>query len=477
MHRDKQFARGNKLRKQVLKRPREREFETLAENSPDIVARFDRALRHTYINPAIEPVTGMKREAFIGKTNRDIGMPEETINLWDDEVNRVFETGAPRRFDFTFTDPNGKTHTYESRLVPERGPNGEVRTVLSIARDVTEHVTLERALRERERLFRELTEHIEEVFWLTDWPMNRVVYVSPAFERVWGRSTKEIHENPMLWVDAILEEERHKVEQAFMETVGSGGYDITFRIRRPDGTVRWIRDRGFTIRDDEGVVYRIAGVALDITDLKQAQQELQETVQELARAKEEADSANARLSRANEMLENISQEDALTGIGNRRYLERFVEREWRRERRHHQEVALIMADVDYFKAYNDRYGHSAGDVCLRRVAHALAGEVHRPTDTLARFGGEEFAIVLAETGLDGATRLAKRMRRAVESLGLPHEDSETSDSVTLSFGVAVADPGSDEFADLLAWADAALYRAKANGRNRVETAGRNGGEG
>lgn len=469
--RERQLRRLYVQRERALKRlrEREREFELLAENSPDIIARFDREFRHVYVNPAIELVTGMSRKQFIGKTNRDLGMHEDNVKHWNSELSALFSTAEPRTFNFSFSDPRGKVHIYESRLVPETGPDGRVRTALSIARDVTAHVELEQNLRESERLFRELTEHIDEVFWLTQWPENRVIYVSPAFERIWGRKPGELYADPMLWVEAIVEEERHEAEAAFLQTVAGGGYDMIFRIRRPDGEIRWIRDRGFAIRDERGEVHRIAGVALDITELKGAEEKLRRSIEELAQAKQATDSANEQLSRANEMLANLSQEDALTGVGNRRFLEQFVGREWLRERRHHHEIALIMTDVDQFKAYNDRYGHATGDDCLRQVARALARQLHRPTDILARYGGEEFCAVLPETDLRGAARIAELMREAVMALGLPHEDSAAG-VVTLSFGVSVAEPGREEFVDLLTRTDGALYRAKAGGRNRVEVA-------
>lgn len=470
--RERQLRRLNMQRRRALRRLRERErqFEHVAENSPDIISRIDREFRHVYVNPTIELVTGMNRKHFLGKTNRELGMPEDKAAVWEAQLAAVFRTGEARRFEFTFTDLLGKEHTYESSLVPERGPDGQVRTALSIARDITAHAELERSLRESVGLFRQLTEHIDEVFWLTTWPEISVVYVSPAFERVWGRPADQLQDNPMLWVESIVEEERHHVEEAFLRTAGTGGYDITFRIRRPDGEVRWIRDRGFVIRNSRNEVYRIAGVALDITALKRIQTELQKSIKDIAEAKRAADSANEQLSQANEKLSHLSREDPLTGVGNRRFLEEFVQREWRRERRQHHEVALIMADVDHFKAYNDGYGHAAGDDCLRQVAQALSGELHRPADILARYGGEEFCAVLPETDLGGAARLAELMRGAVESISLPHGYSSASDVVTLSFGVAVGDPAREEFRDLLSRADASLYLAKTAGRNRVGVA-------
>ena len=173
------------------------------------------------------------------------------------------------------------------------------------------------------------------------------------------------------------------------------------------------------------------------------------------------------LKRPQTSLEELTLMDSLTGVANRRYLERFLEREWRREARHHLPVALIVVDVDHFKAYNDRYGHVQGDYCLWRVAVALRQSLHR-ADTLVRYGGEEFIVVLPDSDVSAAQEIAERLRQAVEGLKLPHAYAQTS-QVTVSLGVAAIKAHEGEFGDLMAAADVALYRAKRNGRNRIET--------
>jgi diguanylate cyclase (GGDEF)-like protein len=129
-----------------------------------------------------------------------------------------------------------------------------------------------------------------------------------------------------------------------------------------------------------------------------------------------------------------------------------------------------MADIDMFKAYNDRYGHLAGDECLREIAVALRSQLRRPGDLLARYGGEEFAVVLPETGVVGAAQLAERMRLAVESLHLSHEGSSVAPYVTVSLGVAEGEPKRQSPEELIGRADQALYRAKSAGRNRLYSA-------
>ncbi len=183
------------------------------------------------------------------------------------------------------------------------------------------------------------------------------------------------------------------------------------------------------------------------------------------------ESSNAQLEESNRELQRLSSLDGLTGIANRRQFDKTLEQEWQRALRNCAELSLIMIDIDYFKLFNDTYGHQAGDDCLKNVALALARIVHRPSDLVARYGGEEFAVILPETDTEGTLRVAEKMREAVARLSVRHDASKVSDKVTLSIGVACMSPrGGDNPDMLLAAADDALYRAKHAGRNRVELA-------
>jgi len=177
------------------------------------------------------------------------------------------------------------------------------------------------------------------------------------------------------------------------------------------------------------------------------------------------------LAAANRELENLSRQDGLTGIANRRYFDSYLLTEMKRASRERQALSLILADVDYFKAYNDYYGHQAGDDCLRQVASALKSVGKRPADLAARYGGEEFAIVLPATALEGAVDVAKSLARAIEGMAIAHVRSGVSDKISLSQGVASLVPGNDTKPEsIIELADQALYQAKQQGRNRHVTA-------
>ena len=163
--------------------------------------------------------------------------------------------------------------------------------------------------------------------------------------------------------------------------------------------------------------------------------------------------------------------DSLTGLANRRYFDEALSTEFYRVKRSGAPLSLIMLDVDYFKKFNDSYGHLAGDDCLRQFGTTLKTIVGRAPDIVARYGGEEFVVILPETEITGAEALAEQIRKAVEELAIPHSASETSESVTVSLGVVtVYATGLESPEQVVALADQALYCAKNRGRNRFAVA-------
>ena len=164
----------------------------------------------------------------------------------------------------------------------------------------------------------------------------------------------------------------------------------------------------------------------------------------------------------------LSRMDGLTGIFNRRAFDEILDREFRRDRRNESPLSLALIDIDWFKKYNDNYGHQRGDDALKRVAAALEGGVVRGGDSVARYGGEEFAVILADTAHAGAMKIGEQLRTAVEALGIEHSHSPTAPVVTISVGVCTLTPeGEFTAAELVKHADERLYYSKESGRNRV----------
>jgi diguanylate cyclase (GGDEF)-like protein len=209
-----------------------------------------------------------------------------------------------------------------------------------------------------------------------------------------------------------------------------------------------------------------------ITILQQKQQLLQQQQQlalqncQLRQEIKQREQVEAKLQQANLQLQHIANTDSLTQVANRRCFDAVLEQEWQRLKREQQPLSLILCDIDYFKQYNDLYGHPAGDVCLERVAQAIAGCVNRPADRVARYGGEEFAVILPNTDLVGAVSIVEAIRAALESLQIPHTGSAIAAHITLSLGMACLIPtASSSCQKLLSATDAALCQAKQQGRN------------
>jgi diguanylate cyclase (GGDEF)-like protein len=175
------------------------------------------------------------------------------------------------------------------------------------------------------------------------------------------------------------------------------------------------------------------------------------------------------LKRHRDILEDMSNRDGLTGIPNRRRFDEVLELEWKRSVRKGNALSLILIDIDFFKPFNDHYGHTEGDDCLKKVAMSLYNAVRRPMDFVARYGGEEFVCILPETDREGATVVGEMLRKEIEAMDIKHHDSPVTDHVTISLGVASMVPTMDSSSHTLIEAsDKCLYQAKEEGRNRVK---------
>lgn len=245
---------------------------------------------------------------------------------------------------------------------------------------------------------------------------------------------------------------------------------------------------GTPILDEQGRVEYAIVAFQDITDCKYAEKiladysrqleaevsqrtaELAETNAQLHREIQERELAEQNLQQANQALQRLATIDGLTQVANRRYFDQQLHQEWQRLQREQRPLSLILFDVDYFKRYNDRYGHQAGDHCLIQVAQAANSVIHRSGDLVARYGGEEFVIILPHTDLQGAIDVAESVRGAIRSLGIAHEASEVSEIVSVSLWIASQIPGSASSPEkLITQADQALYLAKQQGRDRYAT--------
>jgi diguanylate cyclase (GGDEF)-like protein/PAS domain S-box-containing protein len=227
-------------------------------------------------------------------------------------------------------------------------------------------------------------------------------------------------------------------------------------------------DLTMPLREDETLWGLLSAHSTQPRVWQSADCRLLETLGTLVSTAIQRDRLHRNLTRANQKLKRFAYLDGLTQVANRRRFEQFISYEWRRLMREQSPMALIMADIDHFKAYNDMYGHQSGDECLRQVAGTLRAAIQRPADMVARYGGEEFAVVLPNTNLEGAETVAQKMRLMVKNQRILHRGSPCSQYVTMSMGIAVLFPHPLKSPDqLVEAADQALYQAKEEGRDRI----------
>lgn len=241
--------------------------------------------------------------------------------------------------------------------------------------------------------------------------------------------------------------------------------DFEAQLNRYDGSVIWVRIKAYLVKDEHVNQVYYEGSIENITEVKNAEKELKNAKQELELQVEQR---TRQLVELNMELQQLSSLDGLTGINNRRYFDQFLEKEWQRSICQGTPISLIILDLDFFKNYNDYYGHQAGDYCLKQVASAFKSTLKRSNSLAARYGGEEFVAVLPDTNKEDASVIAGDICRIIESLEIRHEKSSISKYVTVSIGVASMIPNKDiSPSQIITIADHALYNAKREGRNCV----------
>jgi diguanylate cyclase (GGDEF)-like protein/PAS domain S-box-containing protein len=406
---------------------REREFRALAEHSPDIIARLDRAMRFRYVNPAIAAATGLHPATFIGRTNSEVGMPEGLVALWSEHVERVFATGQPMAFEFAFQAPHGE-RWFESRLVPEYSSDGAVQHVLNVARDITALKQAETAAQQSEQRYRALLEHFPNgLVVLFDRDLRFIIAEGSALT-LYAPLGQEIVGQTL--ADAFDAADVAHLEPHYRAALAGAAH--TYELRRGDHDLLC---SVVPVRDDAGAVMAGMVVAVDI-------------------------SAQKALEAA---LEHRAFHDDLTGLPNRALLRDRLDLALRLARRRPATAGLLFLDIDNFKVINDSLGHGEGDKLLEQVAARLVGCV-RASDTISRFGGDEFAILLGTVdGIDDAIEVAERIEHALRA---PFIVADRELLVTSSTGIVLSEAGEETPDELLRRADVAMYRAKAAGRNR-----------
>lgn len=298
-------------------------------------------------------------------------------------------------------------------------------------------------------VYKTLLESTKAIPWKIDWGSMRFAYIGPQIEALlgWPQSSWVSVED---WASRIHPEDRERVVNLCVSQSQAGvDHEADYRALTKAGGYVWIRDVVHVVRN-EGVVDSLVGFMFDISDRKKTEEEL---------------------ARLHKKLEALSYTDGLTGIANRRMFDSRLALEWDNARRNRQPLSLILLDIDYFKQYNDHYGHIQGDECLKEVAEAATAAATRAKDFVARFGGEEFVLVLPETDAQAVKKVAERCRHLIFKKQIPHASSLAGQVLTVSIGAGTIIPTADETP--LAFVEAVdrqLYKAKQNGRNCIRCA-------
>lgn len=521
------------------------------------------------VNAALCEILGYGETELQKLTVDDITHPEEREPDRQLYFNQLYGETTRYESEKRYLHKDGYTVWGAATVKIVRSPQGQPLYVLKIIQDISKNKQTEEALRLSEALFRQVPENIDEVFWIVSFPEHQMLYISPVYERVWGRTCLSLYQDPYSFLDSIHPEDKSRFIAWLGDLSSRIGQDIKYRIIRPDGSIRWIWDRAFPVRDFSGNIYRVTGISTDITERKEAEEKLRQNqfllveaqrvarlgnwahdlttqkitwteqlfhllnldpalgepkfeelvglylpedgeklnqaveriiktgesyrltlrlpledgsiryIEALGHAEFNAEGEVIRLygtaqditerKQAEKQIQYLAYYDSLTDLPNRRLLFDRIESALSLAKRRRKYGALLFIDLDRFKIVNDARGHEIGDQLLKQVAMRLKGSV-RKTDTVARFGGDEFVVLFPE--LSNWEKVASSLsisfgRKICSLLARPFLFEGEKIIIGASIGITLFPSKTETVKDLLRQADMAMYQAKASGRNRI----------
>lgn len=433
--------------------PENQALRDFAELSADWFWEQDAEFRFTrFFGVTVEKLF-RKQSDFLGRRRWEMpisGFTEEQLA----EHIAIHERHEPfRDFEYKATGLGGASQYYSVSGMPAFNEQGEFVGYHGIARNITNLQLAELAIKESVRQLSQIVDGSPIPTYVID-AEHRVTHWNRACEKLTGLSRSAVLGGTDAW-KAFYAEPRPLIadlvvlgskEEAIAEhhpnfcrsVLISDGVEAEAFFPNMGEDGRWLHFTAAPLRDFELKLTGAIETLQDITDQRKAQS----------------------------ALEQLASRDGLTGIANRRCFDETIDLEWTRRRTDSQCLSLLMLDIDHFKAYNDTYGHPAGDRCLQQIANALEQLLLRPNDNVARFGGEEFAVILPGSDAEGAIVVAERILDRVAELAIPHSGEEGG-HVTLSIGISTSQTRTDmSLESLISSADKALYKAKQGGRNR-----------
>lgn len=390
------------------------------------------------VNRKICDMLGYPREDLLRMTTDEI-MPVGMAASDDANYLQPMLAGQTASYasERLFRKKDGSTVCVNRTVSLVRDPAGKALYFILIVEDISDRKRAEVALRESEEKFRQLADNIPEVFWIADVRMRKLLYLSPVYEKVTGKPVCEAMKRLSSFLEIVHPDDELRVRLARRAMPRGGDYNIEYRIRCADGSLRWIHEQAYPVRDNEGRIYRIAGIASDITQRKVAE----------------------------EKLVYLAHYDGLTGLPNRILFRERLGQALGQARRKHLLVGVMMLGLDRFKVTNDSLGHRVGDLLLKQVAERLGGCV-QAGDTLGRVSGDEFGFILDDlTGIEEARMAA---RTVLESFSAPFLLDRGEVYITASVGISLHPTDGDDVEVLIKSADTALHHAKDAGRNNYQ---------
>lgn len=449
-------------------RQSQQRYADLATTAPVGIFRADVHGNCLYGNERSFEMIGLTEAAAMGTGWMTTLHPEDRDRVIDTWIQAA-QSGLPFACEYRFL-AQGKTVWVYGQAIAEKEGDGTVTGYIGTLTDLTERKKAEAALRQSEVYLRAVVNNAPLILWAVDQDGVFTLSEGRGLARL-GLKAGEIVGQSLAQLYADFPE----VVTALHHTLTTGApFQVIAELNHCI-----LESRGNAFCDDQGNLLGIIGVSIDITEHRQVEhlladynRKLEQQVLERTLALEqeisERKKVEAALREVNLELKRLATLDGLTQVANRRCFDETLTQEWRRLTREQQPLSLILCDVDYFKRYNDQYGHQGGDDCLRQVAAVLTQAAQRSADLVARYGGEEFAVILPNTGLEGAMTVAQTIQAALDNLQLPNAQSLVSPYVTLSLGIASMLPTQDQLPEaLVAAADKALYAAKHQGRNRA----------
>jgi diguanylate cyclase (GGDEF)-like protein/PAS domain S-box-containing protein len=360
-------------------------------------------------------------------------MDEEGIAIANAYLERRHQ-GIHEAHDFKFRRKDGSDLWAIVSTSPLLDQQGNYVGALGMLTDITERKQAEAALRQSQQRLDSMLRSLEDVVWSISALTFETLYLNPATEKIYGRSASEFFAHPNLWLESIHPDDQERASTHFQSLLESGSKEVEYRIVRPDGTVRWLYERSHVTYDVNGKAIRLDGIATDITERKQME----------------------------EQLVHDALHDGLTGLPNRvLFIDRLQQSIARTKRCPDELFAVLFLDLDRFKVVNDSLGHMVGDQLLIAIAERLQACV-RPGDTVARLGGDEFTILLDPIkNVSDVTSVAERIH---QTLRMPLNLNGYEVFTTASIGITLSVTGYDRPEDLLRDADTAMYQAKEQGK-------------